>query len=489
MKHVLCSVTLAAIWISAATSAYGQPSSERSADPLLQQQRRLDLETPPTTPNILQRQLARDRELRAIRESEAPLESFLDWQWGGWVEYYWFSIDDGVQSSRILHQPGLSVWTRMRWDQDNHEIFARMRLDYQYFHDGDEYDRQEDWIGPNLNRGWYRVNLLRALRLIEQDSPFGFSVKIGRQEVRWGSGFVLDLPLDALTFVGTLPNWRIRGLFSNNAGNLPNIDTGEPVDSHMSRRFFGVEAAYTGFDLHEPYAYALWNDDYTDERPQNYFQNYAYDTQYYGIGARGPRQPRRNYLGELVFVKGDRVGEGQWFKHDHVQAWAVDLGLEYRFDHASRPRLAFEYLFGSGDNDRIFSGTSAEGGNRRGRDTTFAGFGYRDTGIALAPRVSNLHIWKLGGSFFPLHDRELFRQMELGTNWFLYHKQHARGAISDPTADMFEGYVGWEMDYFMNWRLSSDLAWTVRWGAFFPGDAYSDKDMRNFLFTGVTWSF
>jgi len=45
------------------------------------------------------------------------------------------------------------------------------------------------------------------------------------------------------------------------------------------------------------------------------------------------------------------------------------------------------------------------------------------------------------------------------------------------------------MDYFINWRLSSDLSWTIRWGTFFPGAAYSEQDTRHFIFTGLTWSF
>ena len=103
--------------------------------------------------------------------------------------------------------------------------------------------------------------------------------------------------------------------------------------------------------------------------------------------------------------------------------------------------------------------------------------------------LSNVHIWRLGGSFTPFEHVQALRELELGTNWFLYHKNHRSGAVSDLTADRGSGYVGWEMDYFLNWRLTSDLSWTVRWGAFFPGAAYSDRDTRHFVFTGVTWSF
>ena len=134
--------------------------------------------------------------------------------------------------------------------------------------------------------------------------------------------------------------------------------------------------------------------------------------------------------------------------------------------------------------------TNARGGNRIGTvDNSFIAFGLRDTGIALAPTLSNLHIWRVSASFSPLEHWEPFRDFELGTNWFLYHKNQERGAISDPLADQFNGQVGWEMDYFLNWRLASDISWTMRYGMFFPGPAYSDRGQRHFLFTGLTWSF
>jgi hypothetical protein len=147
-------------------------------------------------------------------------------------------------------------------------------------------------------------------------------------------------------------------------------------------------------------------------------------------------------------------------------------------------------MFASGDPDRTYSPTDAAGGNRFGtKDSSFVGFGLRDTGISLAPVPSNLHIWRLGGALLPFENVQLFRDLEVGTNWFLYHKNRSRAAISDPLADNYSGDVGWEMDYFINWRLSADLSWTVRWGVFYPGSAYSDRGPRHMLFSGITWSF
>ena len=70
-----------------------------------------------------------------------------------------------------------------------------------------------------------------------------------------------------------------------------------------------------------------------------------------------------------------------------------------------------------------------------------------------------------------------------GQNW------ESVAAVSDVLADERSGYLGWEMDYYANYRIFSDLSWTVRFGTFFPGSAFSDQTTRTFLLTGVTWSF
>ena len=80
-------------------------------------------------------------------------------------------------------------------------------------------------------------------------------------------------------------------------------------------------------------------------------------------------------------------------------------------------------------------------------------------------------------------------ELELGTDWFLYWKNASNGAVSDITANRRSGYLGWEMDYFANWRVTSDLSWTARLGVFFPGSAFSDRSTRTFFLVGVTWSF
>ncbi len=469
LRRRFASCGAAAIALLAAASSLAQTGNSPS-DSLLQQQRVVD------------------DKLREERRAIAPANSLLDWQWGGWIDYYVFHFDDGVQSQRVLQRPGLAVWSRLTVDDGAHELFARMRLRFDYFNPGDEYDRQQDWVGPNFDRAWYQLDLNKALKL--SPDPFAFRARIGRQDVQFGTGYALDLPLDAVLLDLELADLRAIGLFGRTPGSTPNVDRSEPVDSHSDRRFYGVQLQYEGLKDHVPFVYALWQQDHTDERPQDYFQAYDYESQYFGVGSRGQIVRNLNYWAEGVFETGRSYGDGNFVTQDYIQAYGWNAGLEYLFGGVYRPRVASEYMFASGDADRLLSPTNAAGGNRGDRkDTSFVAFGFRDTGISAALALSNVHIFKFSGSFTPIPQVELLRDLELGSNWFLFYKNKTRGAISDSLAGEFAGYAGWEMDYFVNWRLDSDLSWTLRWGVFFPGSAFEDRDSRSFLLTGLTWSF
>ena len=188
----------------------------------------------------------------------------------------------------------------------------------------------------------------------------------------------------------------------------------------------------------------------------------------------------------LLIRKGVAAGR------DHICAMAVDIMLEYLFRMPTRPKVMVEYLYGSGDSDYVSTATSTVGGNWPGtKDNNFSAFGFRDTGIAFAPQISNIHIYVLGASFFPLEHIELFKKMEIGSKVFFYHKARASGPIGDSSTDNRGKWLGWEWDIYCNWRVTSDLAWTIRYGAFQPGSAYDGQSQscRQYLYTGITLSF
>lgn len=439
-----------------------------------------------------------DDELQRNRLADVPLESLVDFQWGGWIDYYYMNFDDGIQESRVFHRPSMALWGRLSIDGGVHEAFVRMRLRYDYFNPGDEEaSLQEDWVGPELDQGWYQIDWGKAFRLTQPSGPFQLKTRVGRQTIQFGTGYALDLPMDAVLLDGRVYDIRVVGFLGKTIGNLPNVIRAEPVDSHSDRHLAGVQLTYEGFERHRPFIYGFFNNDKTKERPKDPFNDYSYDSAYLGFGSQGEilRQwiPNLRYWAEGVVAFGRSFGDGAWRTRDPVEAWGWDVGVEKLFRKARlKPRLSFEYMFASGDPDSVYSPYTGVGSNRTGTENrNFIGFGARDTGMALAPGLTNLHVWKVGGAVQPFDGTRvrMLRDFEVGSNLFLYAKNQAHGAISDGLADEFQNFVGWGVDTFLNWRLTSDLAWTVRFGTFFPGSAYSDQDTRFFLLTGVTWSF
>jgi hypothetical protein len=443
------------------------------------------------TPTFLQQQRQVEEGIRRQIDRELPIEQKLQIDCGGWFSHYTLLFDDGVNSSRTLRRNDLRVWGSLVADEGVHQGYVRMKLSYADFNTGDSYDgRDNDWEGPNLDRGWYQLDFTKALeRYAQTKLPFGLSARIGRDFIEFGTGYALSLTLDALVITGEVAGLEVKGLMGVTPSSTVNIDTDLPGMDGSERTFFGIETRYKGIERHEPFAYVLWNNDRTPY-PFIPFQRYDYDSFYVGFGSTGELAERLRYSTEWVFESGESYGLYRVFKRNDIEAWAFDVEIEYLVDHPSDPRFALQYMFASGDPDRIYSPTNASGGNLWDRtDSSFVGFGYRDTGISFAPILSNIHVWRAAASFFPFHQTQWLEKLELGTEWFLYHKHHREAAVSDPLADQARGYLGWEMDYYANWRVTSDLSWTIRYGAFFPGTAFSDRTCRPFFLTGLTWSF
>ena len=100
-------------------------------------------------------------------------------------------------------------------------------------------------------------------------------------------------------------------------------------------------------------------------------------------------------------------------------------------------------------------------------------------------------MWMICGRANPLVDVKGFDDFEVGTKVFFYAKADSDAPISDFAAGSDSSWLGWEWDIYCNWRITSDLAGTARYGAFFPGSAFDggDKTCRQFLYTGISLSF
>ena len=443
-------------------------------------------------PAFIERQRALDRENENKLQTELPIDQRFNIDFGGWYNFYFFLFDDGINSSRTLRQYETRLWTSFNADQGIHSGYARVRATYWDWNHGDSYTPNEDDLdGPNLERGWYQFDIAKAMRVHgSYQAPFDLTVKAGRDLVIAGTGYAIDIPLDHVQFQGQLEHFQTTWIIGKTPSSVENIDRSRPVSDHSNRAFWIIEEKYKGFAQHEPFAYVAWQKDSTTEDPQDWLQNYRYDSTYIGLGSTGELVQNLRYSTEWVIERGDDYGNKRFMYSNDIKAWAFDQRLDYFFRHKTKPTISTEYMFASGDPNRLGSPTNAEGGvNKTYLDHGFVGFGFRDTGLSFAPVLSNIHIWRTGGTIRPLPDYDISKGLELGTDTYLYYKNREKAAVSDTTADEQSGYLGWEIDCYANYRIFNDLSYTIRFGTFFPGEAFSDETTRTFLLTGITWSF
>ncbi len=173
---------------------------------------------------------------------------------------------------------------------------------------------------------------------------------------------------------------------------------------------------------------------------------------------------------------------------DNIDAFAVDGRVDYVLPDEHSTRLSGEILYASGSNNRIASTTTTYGGNAPGKtDHAFNAFGLPDVGTAFAPAVSNP---SCSVSVRPLFHSEIktLKKMQLGTDLYFFAKADTSAPIDEATTG--SRWLGLEPDIYMNWQITSDVALSMRYGVFVPGDAIvDDSKMRQFFYTGVTVSF
>ncbi len=435
-----------------------------------------------------------NEQLRVRLDERRPTDRETSFDAGGWLTFGLFYFDDTLGDRHTLRQYQGRAWASLNIE-NVHRFYIRGLYGYDDWNSGNNlknYQGDED-TGPQIERAWYEFDLGRLLAgPIGRRPDFGAKIKVGREYVTIGTGLTLAMAVDAIQFELEPGNWRLRGLMAKSIESSINpVDTSGPVATHQNRCLWGAEIAYSGIDNHQPFVYYLLNSDSTSPHPSDPAQRYDYDSQYLGIGSSGTIfSPNLQYRAEVVGEWGTTYSNNTVDRRDDICAMAANLMFEYLFDVPTRPAVAFEYLYGSGDDDRLVSSSSTAGGNRRGTDdNAFNAFGFRDTGISFAPKISNIHIYSLGATCFPLENTKLFEKFQFGTKVFFYHKAKAGGPISDTTAVKSSKWLGWEWDIYADWRITSDVSWTIRYGVFQPGSAFGNDNCRQFLLTAVTWSF
>lgn len=419
-------------------------------------------------------------------------------EFGGVLNTTFVHLNDSNDNSRRLFSPEVSLYGRAVFD-GAHTLFARARFEYDAFSEGDSFDGRGDrWPQPFVDRYWYEFDLRQAAAAYQGKTIRGnFNIRVGRQFVDWGAGLVLSENLYAARPTIEFGRWSLDGI----AGVTPGDESVTDFDASRAefneetwRGFFGGRLAYRTRDSKTFYTYYLAQVDYNGEgpsRPDLGFQvDHEYNSQYLGFGADGSFTSQLLYLGEFVYEFGDSRSDPLRGvqQHEQIGAWAARGMLTYLFADRNNTRAEFETIFASGDPDRLVTSDTV-GGNQAGTtDKAFNSMGFVNTGLAFAPSLSNIMTFRLGASTFPFPESDDLGRFQIGMDLFALNKMDPRAPIDEPTSD--DRFLGFETDLYANYRVTSDLALSARYGVFFPSAAVeSEKDTRHFVFLGMTLSF
>ena len=442
-------------------------------------------------------QIEREQRLRANPEVPAAQRALLDY--GGYLSYSFFAIDDIHAQTHILNQYDLIAYARLNID-NVHEIFVRARTGYMDWKKGESFDGEGDeTIWPRLEQAFYRFDLARLLSAYKGvRSDYNVAVQAGRQYVYWGNGLVLSQYMDGGLVDLTAGPFNLHMLAGVTWGRTTDFDSSRPqFDDSTYRGFYGAMLS-AQIRKHRPYVYGMIQRDYNDSTPLvtgGTTTRFDYDSYYIGAGSTGSIGDRLTYGLEVVYEGGRTLSNSfdpATFApveqtRDDISAGALDYRMDYLFGDPHRSRISFETILATGDPDRLNT-TNTFGGNAPGgQDTAFNALGLLNTGLAFAPSVSNLASFRLGASTFPFASGNL-KRLQVGSDVLLFFKFRENAPIDESTHD--QHFLGWEPDVYLNWQITSDITLALRYGVFFPGEAIvSDEHPRNFFFAGITFAF
>jgi len=418
----------------------------------------------------------------------APESQDLVWDWGGWINMQYLSIeDDPFESRREQRFHDLRLWGAATIEK-RYRVYARLRSTFQDYNDGDQFGtRENEWDLFRLDQGYLEASWPEcASKLLGAGS--NVHVRAGRQYLAMGTGLLFNGVVDGIELDGQSGPWSARLFGALTIHSHDDMDRSLPDRDFSDRRFIGLDIAYAGFGAHRPYALMLIERDRNEESDP--VQDYDYNANYFALGSRGTLYVRGlGYHVEAAYEYGRSVAAGT-VGSEHLGAWAFLINLDYYAPLPTSPLLFIGLWWATGDKDRTSPTDTTTGNLQSTNDEGFLPFGYLQTGFALSPQLANIHILRMGGTFKPLENLSAWtKTLELGFSFYLYSKDQSAGGISDPRAFNDSKRVGSEIDLFMRWRLLSDLGVSMNYGHFMPGGAYDDRHGRDFFSMGLTYSF
>jgi len=356
------------------------------------------------------------------------------------------------------------------------------------------------------------------------------TVRIGRQPIVWGRGFVLGSNLipgsilrgndihaaitpneftDFTAFDALRASLDLSGV--GGLGIPLNVDAvyiklnentiGQPDDVNLMGVNIGSHFNAWNSEAETYYLMKKDNSRTTPTGGTNPGKKAALST----LGIRGSAKPvSGSYLyGELAWQFGQRTADplGVLRSGDRTNAWAFDLGTDYTFEKvAMKPKIGAEWIFWSGQN--VNGAIAGWDPIARGYFTTalreFQGAAvfYPNSQLYLAngaagtvgtAAATNQHQFALYGSLKPLEDLTVAPRL----TWFFLDKPARPGATAATTMGKRKNYAGMEWDTQVTYNYTDDVQFGVLYGVFAPGNIYrsGNDDVAQEMISSVSVKF
>ena len=301
----------------------------------------------------------------------------------------------------------------------------------------------------------------------------GLSLKIGRQELAYGTEFILGnndfgpgLSYDAVAAIYEQDDWRVDLLWAKLAEGRTQWGNEDDADVDL----YGIYSTFMGMEDNVIDAYFLFmraaDVRTTWQQPRPAGAGLDDDPiELFTTGARvGGVYDAVDYNLEGVFQFGDNGWDGDY------EGWAIDAGVGYTFDVDMNPRIGFNYTFSSGDDDE----------NDDDVETFLAPFSdnYHRYGYMDLFGLGNMNVFKWSATAEPAE--------KIGVGLHALHflaVEHEDGiapfgGAGGATAN--SDTIGTELDLVANYAYSEDLSFELAYAYFWAGpyirDAFGARD-------------
>jgi hypothetical protein len=458
-----------------------------------------------------------DAEFRRAYFGNTPIAERVLLDYGGFFRYGFNSIDDSTSQAQYLNTYDARFYGRVELDGFA-RFFGRLRVQYNDWNTiGDFAPSDQGWQVPIGELYWAELDF--GNWMAAQDGAarsWSAKARIGRQFINWANGLSLATYMYAATADAQADIWGLSGMVGTTAGHdTIDWDTSRPGYSTDTDRLYLGGKVEARLGAHVPFLYALaqWdqNAGQTAMLPAGVpvaFQvdtQFDYDSQYWGGGVNGTLGGNFVYRLEFAVETGTTLSDP--IKHDSslppdqlgrpqetvpILAGAVLAGASWLLRDESDARVDFQFLSGSGSNQRLDSGNTYGGVNPGVTDHAFNSLGYVNTGLVFAPEASNLAIPSVAFSLSPFKGNEFLGDTRFSVNAFLYARLDPEAPISVPVNFGGSSLVGSEYDFNVDWRILSDLNMSFRYGIFVPNSplfSEVESEPRQFLYVGATYAF